>query len=173
MNNWEKCLAYLPWEEFTQTRVCLKKSNSDNSSQKFLPSTSTVRSPKCWKKAACLCCSRYYFLKLLFQIHVCQQISTYMGRVAVVVDTHRHLLYPGITLETPPPSKPLLPHTFLLPLLLLLLIPLLHFYSTWWRAVKFCQRSTFFHHFLKVENICNHSNFHQLCCANNLLCFVF
>ena len=113
MNNWEKCLAFLPWEEFTQTRVCLKKSNSDNSSQKFLPSTSTVRSPKCWKKAACLCCSRYYFLKLLFQIHLCQQISTYMGRVAVVVDTHRHLLYPGITLEPPPPSKPSSsPHTF-------------------------------------------------------------
>ena len=66
--------------------------------------------------------------------------STYMGRVAVVVDTHRHCLYPGITLEPPPPSISLLSSHFPP----LLLIPLLHFYSTWWGAVKFCQRSTFF-----------------------------
>ena len=45
------------------------------------------------------------YIIILFQVHLRQQNSTYIGRVAVVVDVHRHLLYPGLTLETPPPCR--------------------------------------------------------------------
>ena len=90
VNIWQKCLTYLKWEEFTQIVSASKSQARSSEENKSFLQSSCLFDQKQWQ-------GHHIVSKTIQCFHHQISGSTYMRGVAVVVDTHRHCLYPGIT----------------------------------------------------------------------------